>query len=33
MGDAVVGFVSSLLIATIALGLFWYQRQVSGKKS
>jgi hypothetical protein len=33
MGDAVVGFVSSLLIAAIALGLFWYQRQVSGKKS
>ena len=33
MGDAVVGFVSSLFIAAIALGLFWYQRRVSGKKS
>jgi hypothetical protein len=33
MGDAVVGFVSSLFIAAIALGLFWYQRRVAGKKS
>jgi hypothetical protein len=33
MGDAVVGFVSSLFIFAIALGLFWYQRRVAGKKS
>jgi hypothetical protein len=33
MGDAVVGFVSSLFIFAIALGLFWYQRRVTGKKS
>jgi hypothetical protein len=33
MGDAVVGFVCSLFIFAIALGLFWYQRRVSGGKS
>jgi hypothetical protein len=33
MGDAVVGFVCSLFIFAIALGLFWYQGRVSGKKS
>jgi hypothetical protein len=33
MGDAVVGFVCSLIIFLIALFLFWYQRRVAGKKS
>ena len=33
MGDAVVGFVCSLFIFAIALGLYWYQGRVSGKKS
>ncbi len=33
MGDAVVGLVCSLFIFAIAFGLFWYQRQLPGKKS
>jgi hypothetical protein len=33
ISDALVGFVSSLFIVAIALGLFWYQRRVSGEKS
>lgn len=33
MGDAVVGLVCSLFIFAIALGLFWYQRQLPAKKS
>ena len=33
MGDAVVGFVCSLIIFLIALALYWYQRRVVGKKS
>lgn len=33
MGDAVVGFVCSLIIFLIALALYWYQRRVAGKKS
>jgi hypothetical protein len=32
MGDAVVGFVCSLIIFLIAATLFWYQRRVAGKK-
>ena len=31
MGDAVVGFVCSLVIFLIAVTLFWYQRRVAGK--
>jgi len=33
MGDAVVGFVCSLVIFVIAGALFWYQRRLAGKKS
>jgi hypothetical protein len=33
MGDAVVGFVCSLIIFTIAAALFWYQRRIAGNKS
>lgn len=33
MGDAVVGFVCSLIIFLIALFLFWYQRRVASKNS
>jgi hypothetical protein len=33
MGDAVVGFVCSLVIFVIAGLLFWYQRRLAGKKS
>lgn len=33
MGDAVVGFVCSLVIFVIAGFLFWYQRRLAGKKS
>lgn len=33
MGDAVVGFVCSLVIFVIAATLFWYQRRIAGKKS
>jgi C-terminal processing protease CtpA/Prc len=32
IGDAVVGFVCSLIIFLIAVALFWYQRQMVGKK-
>jgi hypothetical protein len=33
MGDAVVGFVCSLVIFVIAGALYWYQRRLAGKKS
>ena len=32
MGDAVVGFICSLVIFVIAVALFWYQRRVLGNK-
>ena len=32
IGDAVVGFVCSLIIFLIAAALFWYHRQIVGKK-
>ena len=32
MGDAIVGFVCTLIIFLIALTLFWYQRRAAGKK-
>ena len=33
MGDAVVGFVCSLVIFVIAGALYWYQRRIASKKS
>jgi hypothetical protein len=33
MGDAVVALVCSLFIFAIAFGLFWYQRQLTGKSA
>jgi membrane-associated protease RseP (regulator of RpoE activity) len=33
MGDAVVGFVCSLVIFIIAGALYWYQRRIASKKS
>ena len=32
MGDAVVGFICSLVIFAIAIALFWYQRRMLGKR-
>jgi len=32
MGDAIVGFICSIVIFAIAVALFWYQRRMQSKR-